>query len=225
MSYLAVFDWNSTLFDDYDAAHKGTNACLEFFGHPPVSPETERELFTFPLIHFYEKMGVDADTYLRQAKEAGEVFSSVYRREKEKCGLKENAVEILEWLNSRDVTCIVLSNYLQHFLERDTEELGIAKHCHTVSGNVDPATLVDGLSKQKRLEEFIGTNGFSVEKTFIIGDSHEEPEIAKRLGILGVSISGGLLSPERLKKYDADYIIDDLIELKNILHKEWNLLP
>ena len=190
MSYLAVFDWNSTLFDDYDAAHKGTNACLEFFGIDPISPEEEREKFTFPLIHFYEKMGVNADTYLKHAEEAGEVFSKVYRREKEKCSLMKNAVEVLRWLNSHNVTCMVLSNYLQHFLDRDVTDLGIAEYCHTVSGNEDPATLVSGLSKQGRLEKFIGTNGFSPEKTFIIGDSHEEPEIAKRLGLLGISISG-----------------------------------
>ncbi len=223
MTYLAVFDWNATLLDDMEATHIATNACLEFFKRPKITREVESELFSFPLIHFYEKMGVDADTYLKNAEEAGEVFSSVYRVEKEKCGLKSGAVEILEWLKGHGVECIVLSNYLQHFLDQDVEAHGLTKYMHSVSGNVDSATLVEGLSKQKRLEEFVETNGFARDKTFIIGDSHEEPELAKRMDILGISISGGLLSPSRLKKYNADYIIDELAELKPILEKEWSL--
>jgi len=223
MTYLAVFDWNATLLDDTEATHKGTNACLEFFGRPKITREIEQELFSFPLIHFYEKMGVDADTYLKNAEQAGEIFSNVYRVEKEKCGLKKGAVETLEWLRAHDVECMVLSNYLQEFLDIDVEAYGLTKYMHSVSGNADSATLVEGLSKQNRLEKFVETNGFSRDKTFIIGDSHEEPELAKRMGILGVSISGGLLSAERLKACGANYVVDELTELKPILEKEWLL--
>ncbi len=223
MTYLAVFDWNATLLDDMDATHKGTNACLEFFDRPTITREQEQELFTFPLIHFYEKMGVNAATYLERAEEAGEVFSSVYREEKKTCGLKTGAEDVLKWLTAQGVQCIVLSNYLQPFLSEDVTAYGIADYFHTISGNTDPATLVAGLSKQKRLEEFVEQNGFERDKTFIIGDSHEEPELAKRMGIMGISISGGLLSKERLKTYAADYVVDELPELKAILHKEWAL--
>jgi phosphoglycolate phosphatase len=66
-------------------------------------------------------------------------------------------------------------------------------------------------------------HGFAPENTFIIGDSHEEPELAKRLGILGISMAGGLLSAERLEKYKADYIVQKLAEVRPILEKHWNL--
>ena len=66
-------------------------------------------------------------------------------------------------------------------------------------------------------------NGYSADKTFIIGDSHEEPELARKTGVLGISISGGLLSPRRLEHYKKDYVIDSLSELPAILSQEWNL--
>jgi phosphoglycolate phosphatase len=66
-------------------------------------------------------------------------------------------------------------------------------------------------------------HGFSPDKAFIIGDSHEEPEVAKRLGLLGISISGGLLSAARLEKYKKDYVIQRLEEVRPILENHWKL--
>ncbi len=79
------------------------------------------------------------------------------------------------------------------------------------------------MNKFERLEDFIQENGYSAENTFIIGDSHEEPELARKMDILGISITGGLLSPSRIEKYKKDYVIDCLTELPEILSKEWGL--
>ncbi|MEM6811146.1 MAG: HAD hydrolase-like protein [Pseudomonadota bacterium] len=222
---LAVFDWNGTLFDDIEATHIATNACLDFFGKPPITREIEQENFTFPLIHFYEKMGVPANEYLEKAEEAGHVFIETYNYNKAECGLAKNTIEILKWLNDQDVTCIILSNLLQPVLNDDVKHFEIGEYFHTVSGNEDPATIVQGLSKQKRLEEFFKRENFLPENSFIIGDSHEEAEIAHRLNMMGISISGGLLSASCLEKYKKDYVINCLTELPDILIKEWNLNP
>lgn len=223
MTYLAVFDWNGTLFDDMAATHVGTNQSLAFFGKGPITIEEEQEAFTFPLIHFYEKMGINADEYLKHAEEVGDLFLSVYERENVKCGLAEGATDLLEWLRNQNVVCKILSNHRQEHLERDVRRFGIEHYFEEISGNANKATLVSGLSKRGRLEDYMGKNGYAPEKTFIIGDSHEEPELARQLGILGISISGGLLSPRRLEHYKKDYVIDSLTELPAILVREWNL--
>jgi len=221
--YLAVFDWNGTLFNDTHATHEATNACLEFFGKAPITLEEEQETFTFPLIHFYEKMGVDADTYLKYAHEAADVFVDVYERENSKCTLADGALEILDWLTGCGVTCMILSNHLEDKLLADVDRLGLTSYMTCISGNKDRATVARGLSKQRRLETHMSENGFSPEKTFIIGDSHEEPDLARHLDIMGISLSGGLLSPARLEKYKKDHVIHSLYDLKPILMKEWNL--
>jgi phosphoglycolate phosphatase len=222
MTYLAVFDWNGTLFADTPATHKATNACLEFFGCRCITLEEEQATFTFPLIHFYEKMGVDADTYLRHTDEASNIFLETYKRESAVCGLADGAIEMLEWLRTQNVHTMILSNHLAYELEADVARLGITPYMDHVSGNEKKATIASGLSKQRRLSEYMEANGFTPEKTFIIGDSHEEPHVAKALGLIGISITGGLMNAERLAKAAPDHIVDSLTEVRPILEKQWN---
>ncbi len=221
MTHLAVFDWNGTLFDDMDATHVATNASLAFFGIAPITREQEQENFTFPLIHFYEKMGVKVDDYLAHAEEVGNLFNDVYTVENAKCGLRTGTVELLDWLTAHDVVCMVLSNHRDHLLKEDVIRFGIDKYFETVSGNANPATIVQGLSKQVRLEEYLAQRGFDPAMAFIIGDSHEEPELARRLGLTSISISGGLMTPARLARVGADYQVDQMDEVRPILEKLW----
>ncbi|NCO03561.1 MAG: HAD family hydrolase [Alphaproteobacteria bacterium] len=220
---LAVFNWNGTLFDDMEATHIATNACLNFFNIPDITLEQEQELFTFPLIHFYEKMGVSVDHYLKHAEEVGELFHNVYNTHKENCHLADGAITLLDWLKNQGVVCKILSNHVQTTLENDIDRFDIAHYFDTISGNINPATIITGMNKFERLDMFLNENGFNRDNTFIIGDSHEEPELARKMDILGISISGGLLSPARLEKYKKDYIIDSLTEVAPILEKEWGL--
>lgn len=223
MTYLAVFDWNGTLFDDTPATHAATNACLRSFGRPEIDVHTMQETFTFPLIHFYEKMGVPADEYLSKASEEGNLYIESYEPAAMNCTVMDGAIELLEWLNEKDVHCMILSNHLQRNLDADVARLGITPYMKTVSGNLEKATLTQGLSKQIRLEAYMRENGFSPDKAFIIGDSHEEPEVAKHLGLMGISIAGGLLSASRLEKYKKDYVIKHLSEVRPILENHWKL--
>lgn len=223
MSYLAVFDWNGTLFDDTPATHIATNACLRNFGRPEIDVATMQETFSFPLIHFYERMGVSADDYLARAEEEGNVFIEAYEPAALECTIMDGATDLLEWLNACGVHCMILSNHLQPLLDADVARLGLDGYMRHISGNTEKATLTQGLSKQIRLEAYMKEHGFTADKAFIIGDSHEEPEVAKRLGLLGISIAGGLLSPARLEKYKKDYVIEKLAEVRPILERHWKL--
>lgn len=223
MTYLAAFDWNGTLFDDTPATLIATNACLRSFGRPEIDVARMQETFTFPLVHFYEKMGVGVDEYLTRSEEEGAIFLNAYEPAALECSVMEGAFDLLDWLSGKDVHCMILSNHLQHLLNQDVERLGITKYMEHVSGNLEKATMVQGLSKQIRLEAYMKDHGFSADKAFIIGDSHEEPELARRLGLLGISIAGGLLSPERLQKYKADHIVTSLAQVRPILEQQWEL--
>lgn len=223
MTHLAVFDWNGTLFDDTSATLHATNTVLETFNKGPIDLLTMQENFSFPLIHFYERMGVAPDVYLERAEAEGMAYIEAYEKQYHTCSIADGAFELLEWLEERDVHSMVLSNHLQDNLHADVARLGITPYMKHISGNPERATITQGLSKQIRLEAYMKEHGFTPEKTFIIGDSHEEPELAKRLGLLGISISGGLLSPTRLEKYKADYIVHKLHEVRPILEKHWKL--
>ncbi len=221
--YLAVFDWNGTLFDDTQAALTGTNAELRSYGRAAIDLPTLQENFSFPLIHFYERMGIGADEYLSRAEEDRQVFLESYEQAAASCAIMDGAFDLLDWLGTKDVHCMILSNHLQEHLDVDVARLGVAPYMQSISGNALKATITHGLSKQTRLEAYMAEHGFAPEKTFIIGDSHEEPELARRLGLLGISITGGLLSVPRLEKCKPDYIVHRLSEVRPILENRWKL--
>ncbi len=223
MTYLAAFDWNGTLFDDTPATLQATNTVLKKFGVGPISLDELQDKFSFPLIHFYERVGISPDDYLKHAEEEGVAYVEAYESCFGTCSVMDGAFDLLEWINTKDVHTMILSNHMQQNLDADVERLGIKPYMKHVSGNTERATMTQGLSKQIRLEAYMEKHGFKPEKTFIIGDSHEEPELAKRLGILGISIAGGLLSAARLEKYKADHIVQHLSEVRPILENRWKL--
>ena len=221
--YLAVFDWNSTLFDDFPATHVATNDCLAFFNIPPISKESLQDKFTFPLIHFYEKAGVPVDDYLKNTSALSDIFHTKYNELKQQCGLMAGGKEALEFCSKHNMHCIILSNYNQVPLEDDIKRLGVEGYFAHISGNQDPEAITSHTNKLERLREYMTEHGFTPENTFIIGDSHEEPQLARQLDILGISMAGGLLSARRLEKHKKDYVIENLNELPAILTKEWGL--
>jgi len=223
MSYLAVFDWNGTLYNDTPATLAATNACLNYLGKDSIDLPTLQETFSFPLVHFYERMGVSVDVYLRDAAKLADLFLDVYERECPAYGLADGAMDTVLWLKSHGVHCMVLSNHLQDCVIRDARRLGIDGCFDHISGTHTYATITTGMNKFERLSDYMAQGGYTPDKTFIIGDSHEEPEIARRLGILGISITGGLMSPARLEKHKTDYVVRELRELRGLLAARWVL--
>lgn len=223
MKHLAVFDWNGTLFDDTSATLLGVNRVLSIFGKPPIELHLLQESFSFPLIHFYERMGVSVNEYLERNEELSHAYIETYEACNGDCAVMEGAADLLEWLGEKNVHSMILSNHLQERLDADVARLGITRYMRHVSGNKERATITQGLSKQTRLEAYMEEHGFAPENTFIIGDSHEEPELARRLGLLGISIAGGMLSAARLEKYKADHIVHRLAEVRPILENHWKL--
>ena len=221
--HLAVFDWNATLFDDTPATYNATNECLAFFDIPPISLERLQDTFTFPLIHFYEKSGVSVDDYLKNTSELSDIFHTKYNELKTECTLMKGARQALNFCKNHNMHCMILSNYNQAPLETDIQHFNLEPYFETISGNKDPEAITSHTNKYERLRDYMNEHGFTPEQTFIIGDSHEEPELARLLNILGISITGGLLSPTRLEKCKKDHVITDLTELPDILEKEWSL--
>ena len=222
MTGLAVFDWNSTLIDDIDACVEAKNAALAFLGHPPITRRRLQEIFTFPILHAYVQAGVDPDHYLAHAEEVGDIYVSTYKQAAESCTLRRHTIDVLEWLQARDIPAIILSNHLQSHLTPHVESMGIAHYFETISGTKDYATILHKMNKQERLENYLNENAYQPEKSFIIGDSHEEPELARHLGLTGISITGGLLTPGRIAACAPDHVIDDMHELLPVMERLFN---
>lgn len=215
---LIVFDWNGTLLSDTRQSWLAGNACLEFYGAEPLSLQDYREHFTFPIIHFYKKVGLSVDEVLARKDESNVVFQSTYERLAANARTRRGARELLAWIKDQGMTSIILSNYVTDKIEDHVKRLGLGAYFSAISAHTCGGTsILEKTSKVERLSEFMAKRRFKPQDTIIIGDTMEEPAIARALGLTSIGITDGYISTARLKKAAPDYIVGSLKEIKAII--------
>ncbi len=221
---LVVFDWNGTIIADTKMAWRASNLCLEFYGVPPISLQRQRETFDFPIIHYYKRNGVCIDKLLETKEKASEIFLNHYEMLAKNVRTRKHARSLLEWLRGHNISCIILSNYLTDKIKPQLERLNIDHFFqHISANNCDGTTVLNTTNKLERLSDYMTKRGYHPDHTVIIGDSMEEPDLARKLGITSFGITGGCITERRLCHAKPDHIVGNLNTVKEILGKKWQL--
>ncbi len=220
MKKLFVFDWNGTLLDDSEPTLVGFNASMEFYGQKGVTLDHYRETMDFPLIHVYTRNGVHPDAYLQNYDEATQVFFRAYKPLARLSTLKDGTVELLDFLTDQGYDLMILSNQNDADLREQIAERHITHYFRVISGNQDNSIIHHNkTNKLERLKSVLGAHEYDLGQSWIIGDSMEEPELARDFGMNCFSVTWGLFSQARLEKGPAQYVIDDLAQVQEILQK------
>ena len=109
MNYTyCIWDFNGTIFDDIGASIKAVNTLLAERGLPTLeSNERYHEVFDFPIIDYYRRIGFDFD------KEPYEVVAplwvELYLENSKSSGLFEDVIPALDFFESQGVKQSVLS--------------------------------------------------------------------------------------------------------------------
>jgi phosphoglycolate phosphatase-like HAD superfamily hydrolase len=217
---LAVFDWNGTLIDDAEACLIATNAVLAQAGVPSISLERYLDTLDFPIIHLYSRNGITVDDYLANFQEYGLVWTDTYEEASKTSPLRRGTTDLLSWLQDQGVILMILSNYTQYELEAQISERHVFQYFKHISGNVDfNKQDHTRTTKSGRLKAIMDEFGYRPEEAFIVGDSMEEPEVAKELGLTCFSVTWGSVSAERLCKSPTHHMVEELAEIKEILQR------
>jgi phosphoglycolate phosphatase len=221
---LAIFDWNGTLIADTKPAWIASNACLAFYGKGPITFAEQLETFDFPIIHYYKRNGCDIDRVLATKDEANDIFQNSYDRLAANARSRRGTRQLLDWLTTQNITCIILSNYLVPKIEHHAKRMKIDHYFAHISANADNGTsILNSTNKKERLSDFMVERGYKPANAFIIGDSKEEPDIGRALGITSIGITGGCISEKRLRHAKPDHVIHALPEVIPLLKQKWNL--
>lgn len=219
MKPLLVFDWNGTLLDDADALLQTTNAILDRFGHPAIDMNTFREHCDVPLSLLYPSLGMSQDQIATVDRDSSAVFHDAYERLAGTARLREGARRVLELARQEGASSIIVSNHIVDPLRSQLRRLEIDHYIDDVLAFESRATQYKSMSKGERLRLYMQKNNQHPVSTFIIGDMPVETNIARDLGLISISITGGFVSEARLRAAGPDYTINDLHELVPILQK------
>ncbi len=127
------------------------------------------------------------------------------------CNLHELAIEVLSHFKQLGYRQFILSAMKQNMLEQTLKHFSISETFEGVFG-LDNHYAV---SKIERGEQLISEFRIEKDKTWIIGDTIHDFEVAEKLGIKCILIADGHQSEKRLKS-TGTVVISELNELRNI---------
>lgn len=218
MIKLVVFDWNGVLIADAGICAKSVSNVLESLGRKPIDIKRFREVFSIPASNIYRSQGFTEDEIQANANIIQERFHRDYEPRALKVRTRHGARELLDFLYERKIECIILSGHSADGIQSQLKRLHLEKYFSHVFAN-DIYGAMRGRNKLEKLEKFLSQRSFSEDEVLIIGDSTEEPEVGKRLGIHTVAITGGYVSTRRLKKTNPEFLISNLNQLIGTIEK------
>jgi phosphoglycolate phosphatase-like HAD superfamily hydrolase len=194
-----VWDWNGTLFDDFDANVAAVAEVCDAAGGPVVSPEAYRRHFVRPITVFYERL-------LGRPLEPGEwdrlneSYFAAYRRRLASIRLVAGAEEALAAVVAAGRSQSLLSMWEHDELLRLVRGFGIDRHFVRVDGQRGTG----GDSKEAFLSGHVAhvdalVGPLDAHEVLVVGDSVDDARAAGALGLRCVLVAGGPEHPEALE--------------------------
>ena len=212
---LVVWDWNGTLLADTQACIDAGNQLIEHFGGTPMERKRYVQEFDFPVIDFLCAQGCDREEFLKP--ESAKVFHHYYEPRAAKCRTRRGTRETLYQLKDRSIDSVILSNHLTHAIMGQLKRLHLTDYFNEVLGNHDCGTVAKGKNKVERIVGYLSRNSNSPSNTVIVGDSPEDIEVGKELGMTTVGILDGYFYNPRLKATNPDYLISNVSQVLGII--------
>ena len=187
-----IWDWNGTLLNDAWLCVEVMNSMLKLRNLPLLTLERYRDIFDFPVIDYYKKLGFDFE------KEPFEVvgmdFMIRYNERQGECKLHDEATQILECIGLKGFRQSILSAREQKELRQETIDLVVAGFFEKINGLDDHYAHGKTDVGIRLLQEL----GIEKARILFIGDTLHDAEVAKELGIDCILIPNGHHSEKRL---------------------------
>lgn len=179
------WDWNGTLLNDAWLCCDVMNCMLTARKMPVMSMQRYQEIFDFPIVHYYERIGFDFE---RESFETlGLEFIDGYEIRRAEAALFEDVRESLDRVRDQGLGQSILSAYKHDTLVRLVAEHALNSYFHDLHGHhhIYPT----GKTPQGRLA--LEGLGIDPAQTVLIGDTVHDSDVAGELGMQCIIIPGG----------------------------------
>lgn len=201
-----IFDWSGTLVDDLGPTLEATNAVFQLHGRDAMDRDEFRRLFRLPYSEFYEEQlpGVPLqvlEQHFRAAFAASLVPVTVLPHAREK----------LEWCREHSIRCFVLTSMDRMTFEGQLDELEMRDYFEATYSGV--------LDKREVIGDVLQNHSLIATETAFLGDMLHDVITAKHGGVASVALLTGYTHQDVLATVDPDWILDDLLVFRNLMHQ------
>lgn len=206
-----IWDWNGTLLNDLDICVDAINILLKERSLPLLSKEKYLEIFDFPVIDYYKRIGFDFNNepFDIPAKQ----YIDHYVSKLGECSLQENVTEVLSFFRNKGYTQLVLSAAEHQKLVDSISLFGILEYFDAISGLDNDFAA----SKTELGIEMLRSRGISPTRVCLIGDTTHDFEVALALGCKCVLIPDGHQNKKRLSETGA-VVVESLCNLIDLFN-------
>jgi phosphoglycolate phosphatase len=187
------WDWNGTLLDDAWLCLDVMNGMLDKRKMPRMTPSRYREIFDFPIVNYYHRIGFDLEKETFEA--LGLEFIEGYELRRMEAYLFEDVISSLEEARNAGFHQSILSAYRHETLVSLVEGHGLRDYFRDVSGHAH----IYPSGKVPQGREALARLGVDPAETVLIGDTVHDAEVAEELGMQCVLVPGGNQPEEKLK--------------------------
>jgi phosphoglycolate phosphatase len=208
LSKTIIWDWNGTLLNDLSLCISSINSLLEKRKLPLLNTDAYKEIFSFPVKDYYAAIGFNFqhEDFSVPAQE----FIDLYNSAVEGCSLQHAANEVISFFRKNGCRQFILSAMQQTMLEKTLKHNRIFDAFEGVAGLGDHYAV----SKIERGHQLIREFNIEKEKTWMIGDTDHDAQVAVALGIGCILVADGHQSASRLHQ-TGFRVISNLKELLN----------
>ncbi len=196
-----IWDWNGTLFDDFDLVLRSSNAAMATVGGRALSSSEYQSQFRRPVHEFYAEV-LGREFTPEQWKAMDDAFHDTYHEIMEEGDLRSGARGVLSQLQAAGTTQSVLSMWRHENLVPFVERIGIDGHFICMDG----LRAGGGGQKEPHLRDHLSrllSLGVSAAEVAMIGDTEDDAHAAQAAGIHVVLIAGGEHTVETLARTGA----------------------
>lgn len=203
---IILWDWNGTLLDDAEACVSTMNNMLSRRGMQRLNMESYRELFGFPVIDYYSKLGFN---FRQESFEKLSVeFIDAYTLELADASLAPFAEKVLHRLTEIGKQNIILSAMKKDMLINSVREKGVEQYFTEILGIDD----IYAESKSHIALQYVSDKQVSPHDMVLVGDTVHDYEVALEIGCRCILVADGHQSEARLKATGAQ-VVATLVDL------------
>ena len=201
-----IWDWNGTLLNDVDMCVRCMNQLLLPRNIPLLTQEKYRELFTFPVKDYYQRVGIDFEKDPFDI--IGHEFMDLYFEALQTCQLQPGVEDVLNYFRQLGLRQFVLSAMEQQSLLQSLKDFGINHYftaCYGIDNHLASGKIERGHLMMKKHE-------ISPELSLMIGDTLHDLEVAKELKMDILLLANGHQNRNRLLK-SGEIVMENLAEI------------
>ncbi len=213
------WDWNCTLLDDAQVILDCVNLSLAKWAPAPITMQRFREIDSTSLHDLYRSAGVQEKDIPQALLEERDLFHDSYEPRADRVPLRKGAADLLCNLKANNIANVIVSNHIADQIVRVLKLREIHHYFDEVLAYADRKIQFRGTTKKERLQLYAKQNNVALSDSIIVGDTVEEIEIGREIGLRSISITGGLTSEERLHAAKPDHLVHSLDDLCAILRK------